>query len=350
MAFDFTKLGKKIVVGQTVLDTIYSVKKLTILSEPQYSSGPRNEYKSSNPKLVAAEHENQFAINLNLTNGYNFDRRVHNGIFAYDESIAKYIALEGKATNISFAMINLNGDSYDAICEIDSIFVTRSSDVHSQIKNSVLADEYDVGTTTNREISEHKRLFLEQNAKENSILLIDGPLLAGDGLTKFITIVESHFIPRDIIPIFVVKNSNSPLICDSWPEYKGKYNSDLHLIHSKLKAGQRTQFFIYTDESNKNWTKAFCYIKFRERYSPIRIEIPTKIFYRCVDSKIINDLMDLIYYYIMVQGSDVNPQPRPISIAEKFARESLSVVKLDDKYNNSQLTQTMNERRGMYEE
>ena len=97
-----------------------------------------------------------------------------------------------------------------------------------------------------------------------------------------------------------------------------------------LKPGQRTPFFIYSDSSNTQWTKAFCYIKFRERYSPVRIEIPTKIYLKCFDMKIIDDLMDMIFYYIMVQGSNINPQPRPIAIAELFARVSLSLVNLND--------------------
>ena len=43
----------------------------------------------------------------------------------------------------------------------------------------------------------------------------------------------------------------------------------------------------------------------------------------------------------------INPQARPIAVAEMFARETLNLVNFNKDMKNSQLTPTMNENRGM---
>ena len=55
--------------------------------------------------------------------------------------------------------------------------------------------------------------------------------------------------------------------------------------------------------------------------------------------------MDCISYFIIVQGDYVNPQIRPIAIAEKFARESLKLIDPYKYIKKVGVTATMNETR-----
>jgi hypothetical protein len=133
-------------------------------------------------------------------------------------------------------------------------------------------------------------------------------------------------IDHDLIPIFLVKNSSSNLITDHVEKFKNKFNSDMHWSYLLLKNGERTCFVKYWDDNSKNG-KIFCYIKPHD-LSPQRVEFHHSTFEK-YGSSLLNNVMDLIYYLILVQGDEKNPQARPIAIAEKFARESLKMFNLD---------------------
>ena len=135
------------------------------------------------------------------------------------------------------------------------------------------------------------------------------------------------------------------MVIDNISGLKGQYNSDLHWSNKFLRAGQRTKFFVYTDINNPDNSKVFCYLKFYDKSSPVRIEIPTAIYKKYLPS--INSYLDIIYYLILEQGNFDNPQPRPIAVAEMFARETLNLVNFSKDMRNSQFTPTMNENRGM---
>ena len=185
--------------------------------------------------------------------------------------------------------------------------------------------------------------FLSEYCVDGSILLIDGPLIAGDGYTTFIQYVDD-FCRRDILSIFFVKNSNSNMVIDNNRELSPKYNSDMHWSGDILKPGQRTSFFQYVDIHNPNNSKVFCYLKFYDNVSPVRVEFPTKVFqkYRNLASKMI----DLAYYLLLVQGDKKNPQLRPIAVAEKYARETIKVIDVNREMRRAGgLTKTMNEGR-----
>jgi len=112
-----------------------------------------------------------------------------------------------------------------------------------------------------------------------------------------------------------------------------------------LDEGTRTQFFKYTDLNSKEKSKVFCYIKHHNHASPIRVEIPTVIFES--NREAVESVMDLLYYLILVQGNSINPQVRPIAIAEMFARETLGLINVNKDIVQMKLTATMNEKRGM---
>ena len=98
------------------------------------------------------------------------------------------------------------------------------------------------------------------------------------------------------------------------------------------------------DIHNPNNSKVFCYLKFYDNVSPVRVEFPTKVFqkYRNLASKMI----DLAYYLLLVQGDKKNPQLRPIAVAEKYARETIKVIDVNREMRRAGgLTKTMNEGR-----
>jgi hypothetical protein len=103
---------------------------------------------------------------------------------------------------------------------------------------------------------------------------------------------------------------------------KNKYNSDLHWSYNSLQPGERSNLFRYTDKVNPKNTKLFCYIKPFDRPSPQRIEIHPETF------ELIDELFDLIFYLILVQGDKSNPQIRLIAIAEKYAREMIKTANI----------------------
>lgn len=296
----------------------------------------------SQPHIIVPLESNLEFIDLDLRSGCDFAKTPNLIISAYDESIAYYASLEGKVAYISHSLITMYDDQYYPLNHLNLIFCTRSRLVHQKIPGSILAKDWDVDVTINVEIAKQKRKFLSENAIPNSILLIDGPFLAGSGSFTFYETID-ELLERSVIPIFIVKNSYATLLVDNLDELKDMYNSDLHYANEILREGNRTPFFKYTSEGDKS--KIFCYLKYKEHYSPFRIEIPTVIFNKFRD--VVEKSMDLIYYLIRVQGSLTNPQVRPIAIAEMYARETLNLIDINKDSIQMKLTATMNERRGM---
>ena len=49
--------------------------------------------------------------------------------------------------------------------------------------------------------------------------------------------MNDALLKKNVIPIFVVKNSNSNMVTENIPELKGKFNSDMHWAYTFQKAG-----------------------------------------------------------------------------------------------------------------
>ena len=280
---------------------------------------------------------------LNLNAGCKIASTPNLIISAYDESIAYYSSLEGKVAYVSHSLVTMYNGQYYPLNRLNLTFCTRSKLVHQRIPGSILAKDWDVDVTISVDIAKQKRQFLSENAISKSILLIDGPFLAGNGSFTFYETID-ELLDRSIIPIFIVKNSYSSLLIENLEGLKDQYNSDLHYANEILIEGTRTPFFKYTSEEG-NKSKVFCYLKYKEHYSPFRIEIPTIVYNKFRD--VVEQSMDLIYYFIKVQGSMTNPQVRPIAVAEMFARETLNLIDINKDSIQMKLTATMNERRGM---
>ncbi len=312
-------------------------------SKPVIVSGMADLGQNTETCLVDFIEGNFGSKKLNAKSGCEVAHRDSTLISAYDESIAFFASLEGKVAYVSHSLVTMYKDQYYPLNHLNLVFCTKSKIVHETIPGAILATNWDVDTTINVEIAKQKRDFLTANAVPQSILLIDGPFMAGDGSFTFYNVID-HFIEKSIIPVFIVKNSNATILVDNLEGLKGNYNSDLHYANEMLSEGTRTPFFKYTTEQG-NKSKVFCYIKHKDHYSPIRVEIPTSVFEKYRHS--IEDVLDLIYYLVIVQGSSINPQVRLIAIAEKYARETLGLVNISKDTIQMKLTATMNEQRGM---
>ncbi len=264
---------------------------------------------------------------------------------AYDESIAKFYALEGAAYFTSHCIVFLEKSMYIPISQLTMYFYTKSQEIHQ--KSPFIRQTENIGRESELDYYNDKIQLLKSalldNDLDNSIVLIDGPLIAGDAYTSYIGEYRK-FTDRGILPVFFVKNSDSNLVINNDEDMKKKYNSDLHWSNSALKPGSATNFFKYTDPYNNRNTKAFCYLKAFDHTSPVRIEIPTDAYAKNEES--LSSILNLIYYLILVQGDLRNPQARPIAIAEKFARSTLKLVNFEKIMRSSGLQPTMNENRG----
>jgi hypothetical protein len=230
-------------------------------------------------------------------------------------------------------------EEYLPICYLSFYFYTRSKNITQN--SSFINYTEDHKADSNRDYVEDRNNFLGEWSLEKTILLIDGPLIGGN-LTSYTLKLVEKLHEKWIIPIFFVKNSDSNLVTDNIVELKNRYNSDMHWSYNILKVGQRTNFVMYKDEYNPENAKIFCYLK-TFGLSPQRIEFHVDTYSMYKDD--MNNLMDLIYYLLLVHGDKKNPQVRPIAIAEKYARDILSMT---DSYNlikTSGLIPTMNQER-----
>ena len=326
----------RVIVKDTFYETIDSIKKSNIKLPPFSESGDIEiDFDSLSCKID--QMESDLIHTLNIKSGMEFSK-TDITIAAYDESIQRYSALEGKGVFTAHAVVIPRDNDYAAISYLTAYFYTKSDEIGKIPGITVVKDPQ-------REMTRDKmddEIYILKEVPENSILFIDGPLIAGDAFPKMIQ-QQSYFVENNIIPVFFVKNSNSNMIVNYTDLTENKYNSDMHWASSILKEGQRTSFFKYVDSFNENNTKIFCYLKFFKYSSPVRVEFFIKTFekYR----GLINQIMDLILYLLICQGNPKNAQLRPIAVAEMYAREIIKMVDVKEIMRKSGVTSTMNEDR-----
>jgi len=260
-------------------------------------------------------------IKLNPRNGTELLK--NNKISAYDESINKFMGLEGTAYLMSHSLIVHGKDDYFPSNFLTFNFYTRSKSYIDQTK--FLKYSEDPERDSKLDYIKDRTDFILNNIPKNSIILIDGPLIGGQ-VSSYTISLNNELLRKNVIPIFFIKNSNSNLVTDNIVELKQKFNSDMHWAYNTLNAGERTVFFKYVDKYNDQNAKIFCYLK-AFNISPQRIEFHINTFEKYENE--ITELMDLIYYLLLIQGDLKNPQIRSIAIAEKFARETLKLINLN---------------------
>ncbi len=282
---------------------------------------------------------------LDVKNGQKlaFSKKI---VAGYDESIQSFSGLEGLGNLIAYSLLIIKDNFYIPIVYVEFNFFTRSQKYAEESKTIIRPED-----SPNLETAIKKRYILTRNnfllnqvekikSDDNSILFIDGPLIGGN-LSHYTIDLDEKLRPEKIIPIYFVKNSNSNLVVDNYDVLKGKFNSDLDWAHKTLKMGERSSFFEYEDKKNQNYRKVFCYLKTTPS-TVQRVEFSEETYKQNKDN--IKNIMDLIYYFIVLQGSYVNPQVRPIAIAEMYARETLKKVRTT-KFKELKITPTMNEIR-----
>lgn len=278
------------------------------------------------------------SIKLDAINGMMVNNELRD-VIAYDESILKFSSLEGDGILTSHCLVKLAGFDYLSSAYITFHFYTHSEEIKKGNDTIRLCDN--LSDVINKDYSNEREYFIFNKVPEKSVLFIDGPLL-GKNLSAQTVKMNGKLLDREIFSIFIVKNSLSNMVIDNASQLKNKYNSDIHWASLFLKPGERTNLFIYKDKKNPILSKYFCYIKPFNK-SPQRVEIHPTTYTRFKDK--IPSIMDLIYYYFIANGDGLNQQIRPIVIAEKFARKTITMFDLKRILKYTGLIPTVNEER-----
>lgn len=298
---------------------------------------------SSSSQSLTCDIEASTKSKLDAKKGHDFFKGAGIKIFAYDESMNKYVTLEGLASLVSHSVVFLSEEQYIPSNFVTFNFYTRSKTISED--SEYIKNVEDPESEMNKDYHLDRNQFILESIDipENSIILIDGPLLGGNA-SSFALKLNKELIKRRIIPIFFVKNSNSDLVVNNLSGLKGKYNSDLHWANENLKKGERSCFFKYTDLINRDNSKIFCYVKSFD-VGPQRIEFHPDTYERFKDY--MPSIMNMVYYLILLQGDPKNPQVRPIAIAEKYARATLKIINFQKIMRSIPgINPTMNEMRG----
>lgn len=243
-------------------------------------------------------------------------------VYAYDESVQNYKALEGDLLFCSCSVIKME-DRYKFSLSVLPYFLTSMK----KYKN---AQDEDIRFAEN--VAEERDMILINSkidsilgsVEPHSIVLIDGPLVGGNAST-YIVGMDEKLRKNDCIPLYFVKNSDSRLVIENDPRLSSEFNSDFHWAACGLKTGHRSPFFRYTDSYNSRNSKVFTYVKALAGFAE-RVEMHSLTYEKY--SSLIPSLMNLVAYFYLVQGDYSNPQARPIAIAEKYAREGIRILNI----------------------
>lgn len=330
----------QLIVDPSFNETISEINKLNMELPPTLISEEMNfslyPYPQEGKLITNIEEMKNFY--LNAKNGEELVKD-NLTVAAYDESFRKYDALEGSSFLTTHSLVLLHKNEFLPSCYMTFYFYTRSKESVSKSKNLSYSQNPDIDNTLN--YVKDRSSFILNHVPNNSILFIDGPLLGGQ-ISSYTIKLNEELLKKNVFPIFFVKNSNSNLVVDNVDQLKGKYNSDLHWAYKFLKKGERTNLFKYEDIYNKKNAKIFCYVK-TFNVSPQRLEIHVDTLKKFKEK--LMDILDITYYFMLVQGHPKNPQVRPIAIAEKYARDIQHLIDFQNLVKSAGLMGTMNQQR-----
>lgn len=248
---------KRLIFHPEFKNTISAVRSIS-LSLPTISLDVQHSFtgESSLAESVFMNLDGLQKVKLDPHKGSQITKNYTDRLLAYDESLNVFSSLEGKAYATSHSLVMLGRDEYLPASFLTFYFYTKSTDIVSRSKFIRFSDnpEYD----SKKDCMKDQMEFLLDYSIDDSILLIDGPLIAGDVYTSMIKPLK-QLVERNILVVFFVKNSNSNIVTNATPELKGRFNSDLHWSYQYLNPGERTGFFNYTDRHNSDNTKVFCH-------------------------------------------------------------------------------------------
>jgi len=270
------------------------------------------------PRLECLEKPFDKHFQLNPSNNSLMKDRA---IFAYDESIQNFNALEGELIFCSSAVIKLDS-TYTFILSVLPHFITQMKRFKKEKSDGVYYSDNSAKIKNKIVIDAEKRLLVS-TVEPNSIVFIDGPLV-GRMATSYMVKMDDALRAKNCMPIYFVKNSDTRLVIDDFG-LGNNYNSDFHWAATKLPERSRSSFFRYTDQKSQRHSKVFAYVKALAGFTE-RIEMHSLTYEKYKPA--IGNLMDLITYMYIVHGDYTNPQVRPIVIAEKYAREGLRLLNI----------------------
>jgi len=257
---------------------------------------------------------------LDIQNGQRMISKLP-AIVGYDESMYIFPGLEGSSCLTTHCLALHGKDQFLPVVMATYYFYTRSQRYSKG--DLVLRCTQEIEEEMKKDYTNDRLNFLIENVPNNSVVFIDGPLIGGN-LSYATRELNDRLLDKGSIPVFFVKNSNSNLVTDNDGGLRNRYNSDMDWAHKNFKMGERTPFFKYVDQKNKENGKIFAYFK-TSNLTVQRIEFDIKTFEKY--QSLINDVVDLSFYLLNVQGNGKNPQIRTIAIAEKYAREVLKYLK-----------------------
>lgn len=274
--------------------------------------------------------EEEWVFEVDITNGSTISDSFN--LAGYDETIQKFRSLEGTSILVVYVLSYLGENDYYPSALVTLNFYTSSKAIAEN--STTLKYSESTEGIINKDITDNKTRFIIDNIQPYTLLLIDGPLIAGDYYTTLLdNIKELH--EKDVIPVFIVKNSDSNLVLDKFPDLRYKFNSDLHWANKELSAGQRSCMFFYSASYHSTRNKVFCYLKSYNDV-PIRIELHGSTYDKYRSQ--VESIIDLIHYQIQLHGSLTNPQPRLVAISEKYAREIANYVNFNELTKYSYIT------------
>lgn len=243
-------------------------------------------------------------------------------IFAYDESIQDYRALEGDLLFCSSATMKIE-DEYRFNLSVSPYFLTAMKKFKNS-KNEDIRFSENIGEERNFILTNAKTSSILSSVEPHSIVMVDGPLLGGN-VSGYILKMDKELREKDCIPLYFVKNSDSKMIINTDKELADEFNSDFHWAACRLEPGSRSAFYKYTEELDIRHSKVFTYIKALYGFAE-RIEMHPMTYEKY--HYLMPSMLSLLSYFYIAQGDRTNPQVRPIAIAEKYAREGLRVLNI----------------------
>ena len=315
------------------------------LSKKNIHSNKSASFELENQDLIGGNNSSDSVFFLNEKEAPLLDLNLGHktlestSICAYDESLMRISALEGSGFFISHSLILVDREQYLPLTYLTFDFFTKSKSI-ADGNNTLTFTKEPPEIASKRKYIEDREMVLNKFTPDNSLLLIDGPLI-GSQMTEYNLQLNESLLKRNITPLFFVKNSNSSLIVDNDPNLRDRYNSDFEWSYKTLQVGKMTNFAKYVDktDSTNRRNKVFTYLKAFDA-SPVRVEMHDSVYARLNTE--LKETMSAVYYLLLAQGDIRNPQPRPIAIAEKYARAALSVIDFESVIQKTGIKPTMN--------
>ncbi len=259
---------------------------LTLRPQDFYMSPTMSALEDSNDVYPLNPHEHDILFDWN--------------IYAYDESIQNYRALEGELLFCSSSTIKLEAQ-YSFNLSVLHYFLTSMKKFSGLLHDDIRFTE-NIAEERNLIMISSKIDSIMGSVEPHSIVFIDGPLIGGNA-SAYIEKMDEELRSKDCIPLYFVKNSDSRLIIDTNEKLCSEFNSDFHWSACMLPSRSRSSFFKYTDRYVDNHTKVFTYMKALYGF-PERVEMHTKTYLKY--QSLMPELMNLLSYLYIVQGERSN--------------------------------------------